>query len=411
MNEEHDENEADCDASPPSFADEEDMGVPPPPPPPDPNGHTASPLRPLGAMLDDALDRADKRARGEEKPIPLPWPELEEQFGGGLWSGLHVLVAGSAIGKTTWSLQGALHAATHGYPVVYIGLELDEMQIALRLIGDRAGVAWSKLYIGKAKDEQRARARSAADSLRDLPFYGVQGSPSGWAANELYELVDDARAKHPGKPLLVVLDFLQIVGDEHDPMGHAARLDLRERIGRAAYVGRDVARTRNASVVLISSAGRDKYDTLRNLVDSAGLGHVEKKTRYGGSAGFRRTIACPDAIIGLGKESGEIEYAADTVTVAARFPKELDGETSVLFATAKNRYGRPSWSELRFNGFRFASPKDEGDTMRAELRAAKERREKHKAEKKAEKEAAANGEKKNGADSPSNTQSDPEWKV
>jgi replicative DNA helicase len=401
MNEEHDENDAGDNEGPPSFVDEVDMGVPPPPAT-ETNGRAASPLRPLGAMLDDALDRADKRARGEEKPIPLPWPELEEQFGGGLWAGLHVLVAGSAIGKTTWSLQGALHAATLGYPVVYIGLELDEMQIALRLIGDRAGVAWSKLYIGKAKDEHRARARDAADTLRELPFYGVQGSPSGWAANELYELVDEACAKHPGKPLLVVLDFLQIVGDEYDLEGRAARLDLRERIGRAAYVGRDVARTRNASVVLISSAGRDKYDTLRNLVDSAGLGHVEKKTKYGGSAGFRRVIAMPDAIIGLGKESGEIEYAADTVTVAARFPKELDGETSVLFATAKNRYGRPAWSELRFNGFRFASPKDGDDTMRAELRAAKERREKHKAEKKAEKDAAANGEKKNGSD---------EWKV
>jgi replicative DNA helicase len=363
--------------------DEEDLPIPAPPLPETPS-QTAplrSPLRPLSEILDAALDRADARASGDEKPVPLPWSSLAEQFGGGLWPGLHVLVAGSALGKTAWSLQTALHAATCGYPVAYIGLELDETQVALRLIGDRAGVAWSKLYIGKAKPEQRQRARDAAPALRELPFYVVAGSPSGWAASELYPIADEVRAKHPGVPMLVVVDFLQIVGDEYTARGTPARLDLRERIGRAAYVSRNVARTRDAAVLLISSAGRDKYDMLRGMVDAAGLGFVEKKSRLGGSTGFRRAIAHPDAIIGLGKESGEIEYAADTVTVAARFPKEIDGQTPVFFATAKNRYGRPSWSELRFNGFRFADPGDDGAEMRTEMTNLRERREKAKAAK------------------------------
>ena len=97
-------------------------------------------------------------------------------------------------------------------------------------------------------------------------------------------------------PLLVILDFLQIIGTEK-----GQRQELRERIGQAAYVGRGVARTHNAAVLLASSTSRENYLALtgRNAGPEKGVVENDRETRPGRA----------DRFVGLGKESGEIEFA------------------------------------------------------------------------------------------------------
>ena len=67
--------------------------------------------------------------------------------------------------------------------------------------------------------------------------------------------------------------------------------------------------------------------------------------------------------IGLGNESGEIEYAADTLLVLTQEPWEDNtpprGGTVCHLALAKIRADVPSWVELRFDGRAFTEPKDE----------------------------------------------------
>ena len=43
--------------------------------------------RELGAILDEALDRMERRVVGDERPIPLPWSNVSAALGGGLWGG------------------------------------------------------------------------------------------------------------------------------------------------------------------------------------------------------------------------------------------------------------------------------------------------------------------------------------
>jgi len=77
-----------AEAAPPSAA------VAPLPPPPD-KPEPESPPRPspadgfeepraLGSVLDDALTRMERRARGEERPVPVPWSNVAAALGGGL---------------------------------------------------------------------------------------------------------------------------------------------------------------------------------------------------------------------------------------------------------------------------------------------------------------------------------------
>ena len=344
----------------------------PRPPPPKEAADEAPKLCPIGSLLDDAIDRARARREKRELPVSVPWPELAEQLGGGLWPGLHVLVGGTGSGKSTLALQLALAAAKEGTPTAYVGLELGELDIALRLLGGEAGVSWSRLYTGRSSEHEVTKAEGAKGALAAMPFYVEVGKPQGWPASELEALAERMRAAHPKqagerKPMLLVLDFLQIVGDEPNNRRPA---ELRERIGKAAYFARDVARRLDVAVLVISSAARDKYGALSGAaLDEAGI-RVDAKGR--------RFVYSPDVLVGLGKESGDLEYSADSVTAMVRGPKMNTAEGSercAVLVTAKGRATGAGWCALRFeNGQRFtawaSSTTEVVDGMRASKKKA-----------------------------------------
>src|SRR5512146_2720472 len=108
----------------------------------------------VGALIDGALALLRARASGAARPIPLPWGDLAEALGGGLWPGLHVLTGGTGTGKTQLALQAALVAATAGTPTLYVGLELGEPDLVARLLALRMAEIdgaqapkWSDLYL------------------------------------------------------------------------------------------------------------------------------------------------------------------------------------------------------------------------------------------------------------------------
>ncbi len=307
------------------------------------------PLRPLHDLIAPALDRAERRRTGEERPIPVPFPEYADALGGGFWPGMHVLVSGTGAGKSQLALMTGLSAARNGYPVGYVGLELDECQIALRAISEASSLSWSKLYLGKCSASDIAKAREVSAALAGLPFYAEFGSPMGWPAARLVDLARRMRAEHPSGPMLIVLDYLQLIGD--DPAEGGRRRELRERIGSAAYAARHVANTYDVAIVVISSAARTHYGLLASDAKEAGL--VSK--RLPGFHGPTKTIRNPEVLVGVGKESGELEYAADTVTALIRWPAQLDnGATAVICAVPKVRAGFPRWSALAFERGRFS---------------------------------------------------------
>lgn len=297
----------------------------------------------LADILVPSIEVAERRRTGEERPVPLPFESYSEILGGGLWPGVHTCVSGTGIGKTSLWLQSGLHAAENACPVLYVGLELGETAVGLPLLGERTGLAWSSLYTGRCSERHIEKARAAVDGLSELPFYVEFGDPNGWPASRMAHRVSQIRKQHPTGPLLVVLDFLQIVGAELDDSGRQP--DLREAIKRAAYVGTFIGNQFGAATVLVSSAARDKYGLLASTADSAGLGTM----KIPGRQAPVRTVMHPEALIGLGKEAGEIEYAAESQTVLIRWPKPLEnGEKAIIAAVPKLRYGPPSWFALSF---------------------------------------------------------------
>ena len=303
----------------------------------------------IGASLDAALLTAERRKSGLEKAFPVPWADYATALGGGLWPGLHLLVGGTGSGKTTFALQCALEGARAGHPVAYIGLELDASQVAMRLAGELAGISWSKFWIGKASDSEAKRFKAAADELRELPIYPISGAPGSWSASDILTIAAQLKEHAPaGKPPLVVIDFLQLVGAE---AGESHNMSLRERIGAASYRAREAARIHGVAVLAISSTSRSNNGLVSGQKIKNQLSWIDGGFRV--SDDRRRFLFSPDLLVGLGKESGEIEFAADSVTTLVKTGLSIcSPEKLCIAAVAKLRAGPASWAALRFT-YRF----------------------------------------------------------
>lgn len=287
----------------------------------------------------DAVEIMWRRANGLAKPLPTPFPLFSEAMGGGWWPGAYILSSTTGAGKSQWALQCALEAALNGAPVLYLGLELEKAQIVARLMSllcarrdPIRAPFWSNLYLGT----DAAALERASKELPSIPrhFHAEFPPPMrAWTADQLVLRVREMRAKYPetepgSQPMFVVLDYLQIVGSR-EGAGHQ---DLRERVGEAAYMARQVAREYGAVVLVISSISRDNAKILGD--PKTQFGHCE--------AGD---------FVGFGKESGEIEYSADGVlTMAVMDRGGVDGRKTVGMALAKVRAGKTSWAYYSFNG-------------------------------------------------------------
>lgn len=354
----------------------------------------------IGEHLKTSVARAVRRAVGIEKPVPLPWPELKEHFGGGLWPGVHVLCSGTGVGKTAAVLQVCMHAAAESdVPTAYVGLEMDDLQFDLRIVGERAKLRWSDLYTGQSNQDALKHAATVAVELADrekkIPLHPVNRNPMAWPASSVQRLAAALRQKYPedppsdtmnsggpgSRPILIVLDYLQIIGPEEGEDGKYKTLDLRERIGRAAYALREVATKHNIAILVVASVARDKYGLWPMVMNA------ELQWDYDGSKIVNRRVTIPDVLVGLGKESGEIEYGADSVSVLARVPDTyVDGQgESVVFATAKGRATGARWSPMHFTGFRYEPARDGGDAVVEALSKADRAKEQKRVQKEEEK--------------------------
>ncbi len=312
----------------------------------------AEPLKPreLKTVLDDALARMQRRAAGQEKPIPLPWTGLAEALGGGFWGGTAVtLVGDTGCGKTQWALQVALNAAAAGVPVCYVASEPGVDQVAPRLLAIRSGQRWNDLYVGKTETATIDTIRSSfAEELKALPFHLLPGTPSRPGEPGSRAVAEWMRERYKGKgpgqrPLLIVQDFVELVTGGRD------REDFNELMGRVAHEARLAARKHDVVVLIVSSTSREQR---LNDEDSIGIHHERRQPRGLGRGN-------PARLLLTGRNAGDMERESDTVLVLARDPDQRpdvpDGGSPEVWrrvwcAVAKNRSGGRAWCALRFNG-------------------------------------------------------------
>jgi KaiC/GvpD/RAD55 family RecA-like ATPase len=301
-------------------------------------------LRSAVARIPDVRALLDSIAKGTEAPVSTGLGMLDDQLDGGLWPGVHFLVGGTGGGKTQLAMQVALHASDRGVPVVYVIFEMTPEIGMLRIMGELADVPWGRLMRGRASHEQLERVEQAFARVPNALHFDA-ATPFEWPAARVGQLCAELRAMRPHGPALLVIDYAQLAGSLSE--------EARQRVASVCYAAQQEANRHRIAALLVSSTARPGYAVLADIVKAAGLSDTPAPL-----GGRRRTVARPHALIGLGKESGELEYSGESVTVLGAGGESEEAGRILVAATVKRRTGEPSWCALRFVAGRIREARD-----------------------------------------------------
>ncbi|MGP1675500.1 MAG: replicative DNA helicase, partial [Candidatus Limnocylindrales bacterium] len=165
---------------------------------------------PLKALLHDAYDRLDylHAHRGEISGVRTGFTDLDALTTGLQPSDLVIVAARPSVGKTSFALNVAEHAAVKERKSVGVfSLEMSKEQLVLRMLSSVANIDSQRLRTGFLEELDFARIAPAMNSLSEAPMY-IDDTPNISAM----ELRTKARRLQAEAGLdLVVVDYLQLM--------------------------------------------------------------------------------------------------------------------------------------------------------------------------------------------------------
>lgn len=241
--------------------------------------------------LNDLISRIQER-KDNPQFIPTGFKNLDKLLDGGLYPQLYVLGAVSSVGKTTFSMQIADRIAgrPNGNPIFYFSFETSKDELTEKNLS-RLSFEYS-IKDDKGKP-QTARGINNGYWLDHQPecslvmkavkaysnYYSrihiIDATLDRLDANGIYKRMRTYKRKHPDDKPVVFVDYLQILKPIDD------KDTDKEKVTRSIATFKSIASELEIPVVVISSFNRSSYQS-------------------------------PVAMQSF-KESGEIEYYADTL--------------------------------------------------------------------------------------------------
>jgi replicative DNA helicase len=130
----------------------------------------------------------------------------------GLSPGLYLLAASTGTGKTALAGQIALHVAeTHG-PVIFVSMELTDVDLGVRLVSVITNIRKERLVTGDLESAQIERILAAVERLAGSRLHIVFGS--GYTSADVRAYALQVQAAEGQKPALIVVDYVQLLRDE-----------------------------------------------------------------------------------------------------------------------------------------------------------------------------------------------------
>ncbi|MBA2382870.1 MAG: replicative DNA helicase [Chloroflexi bacterium] len=164
----------------------------------------------LNSLLHQAYDRLDylHAHRGEMSGVRTGFIDLDGLTTGLQKSDLVILAARPSVGKTSFALNIAEHAAVKEKKVVGVfSLEMSKEQLVLRLLSSVANIDSQRLRTGFLEELDFARIAPAMNALSEASIY-IDDTPS----ISTMELRTKARRLHAEAGLdLVIVDYLQLM--------------------------------------------------------------------------------------------------------------------------------------------------------------------------------------------------------
>lgn len=264
-----------------------------------------------GELATEYLSMAERRRQQRETTgstivgIPTGLRLLDDLLNG-LSTGLYILAGAPGVGKTTLSLQLALHAARQRIPAVYVTYENSPSNLVGKALCATANVTGSDVDRGYAN---LAALRAAEYELSGaMTYLAIVEGTSRLTVDEVKAKALQAMNRHQTTRCLVIFDYLQRAAQSKGFDG------LRHNVSAMAGELRDLANRLQSPVLALSS-----------------------QSRAGGNYGAGGGSASLDSL----KESGDLEYSADAVMFLKPSQERpaVPPARSVDLVLAKNRFG------------------------------------------------------------------------
>ncbi len=291
---------------------------------------------PLKSLLHDAYDRLDylHAHRGEISGIRTGFGDLDTLTTGLQKSDLVILAARPSVGKTSFALNIAEHAAVKDRKSVGIfSLEMSKEQLVLRLLSSVSNIDSQRLRTGFLEELDFARIAPAMNSLSEAPIY-IDDTPN----ITTMELRTKARRLQAEAGVdLIIVDYLQLM-QSSTTTRDANRVQEVSEISRGLKA---LARELKVPVIALSQLSRQpemresKEPRLSDLRES---GSIEQDA---------------DLVMFLWreKERGSDDQQADGEVVKLKLSKHRNGPTGEIdlwFKKAQTRF-------VSYAGERFAN--------------------------------------------------------
>lgn len=166
----------------------------------------------METMMHSAMERLDARLRGDHSldGVDTGFSDLDSLLTGFHPAQLIVLASRPGMGKTALALNIAEYVAlTNKVPVLYVSLEMSEVELADRLLCSAAEVSSHKLRKWRPiSDSERNRLVEKASELSTAPLY-VDDTPG----RRVMDIAAVARRirRQEGRLGLIAIDYLQLV--------------------------------------------------------------------------------------------------------------------------------------------------------------------------------------------------------
>ena len=275
---------------------------------------------PIKEVLADSFERLEELAKNGDaiRGVPTGFTALDNKLAGMGKSNLLILAARPGVGKTTFALNIALHAALNaGTTVGFFSLEMSKEELVDRLLVGHSDVDAWRLKTGRLSDEDNRKLVEAMGELSNTRIF-IDDTPG---ASILEMRTKARRLKSEHNLGLLIVDYLQLAD---------AGRKFESRTQEVSYISlglKNLARELQIPVLSLSQLSRaveqrgDKKPVLADL-----------------------------------RESGAIEQDADVVMFIYKDGDDdelLDSNKRIMkIDVAKHRHGSTGEIELLFRGDR-----------------------------------------------------------
>jgi replicative DNA helicase len=224
----------------------------------------------MNKALSEAFDVLQTRYAngGSVTGLPTGYTEFDEMTAGLQPTDLIILAARPAMGKTTFALNIAEHAAIRTKKAVAVfSMEMSSSQLALRLISSNGRVNAQRLRSGQLEDEDWSRVTSAIRMLREAKIF-IDDTP-GLSPEVLRAKARRLKREHDLG--LVVIDYLQLMSVPGNTENRATEIS---EISRSL---KHLAKELNVPVIALSQLNRsleqraDKRPVMADLRESGAI--------------------------------------------------------------------------------------------------------------------------------------------